>query len=234
MDGKVVGTGFAVGTDLVATNFHVVQQASATANGQTQIGFAALIEVQLQDGQKLPASPHHSVMGKNLQEAIGKDVVILTVTNKILSPLKLGRFADINEGDALYLAGFPLGVKQPIVTRGTLSTKWKTSGYLGQGGERDVAWLDVSMTKGNSGGPVVLVSDEPERDVVIGIANFSLNPFAQSAEELARIAAEFPGNVVIMGVDFKKFAVVVGAALASQSHGVGGCVAIDYLIVPTP
>ena len=33
--GKVAGTGFAVGPDLVATNFHVVQQASAAANGQS-------------------------------------------------------------------------------------------------------------------------------------------------------------------------------------------------------
>jgi len=231
--GKAAGTGFAVATDLVATNFHVVQQASATASGQTQVGFAATIEVQLQDGRKLPATPHPSVTGRNLQEAIGKDVVLLTVGSKTLRALKLGRFADISEGDALYLAGYPLGVEQSIVTRGTLSTKWKTSGYLGQGGTRDVAWLDVSMTKGNSGGPVVLVSNDPDRDAVIGIANFSLNPFAQSAEELAGIAAAFPGNVAIMGVDFKKFAVIVGAALASQSHGVGGCVAIDYLKVPT-
>jgi S1-C subfamily serine protease len=227
--GRAAGTGFAVAPNLIATNFHVVQQISAAPNNQTQVAVASTIEVELQGGRKLSAAPHPSILGKNLQEAIGKDIAILTVPGANLRPLALGRFADIEDGDGLYLAGFPLGVEQPIVTTGRLSTKWKTPGYMGQGGSRDVAWLDVSMTKGNSGGPVVRVSDNPDHDAVIGIANFSLNPFAQTAEELAGIAAAFPGNVAIMGVDFKKFAVVVGSALASQSHGVGGCVAVDYL-----
>jgi|GEM_PF-1667331 len=76
------------------------------------------------------------------------------------------------------------------------------------------------MNKGNSGGPVVLLADDPARDVVIGIANFNLNPFAQRDEELAGVAAAFPCHVVIMGVDFKKFSTLIGAALSSQSHGV--------------
>jgi hypothetical protein len=97
-----------------------------------------------------------------------------------------------------------------------------------------MAWLDNTMNKGNSGGPVVLLADDPARDAVIGIANFNLNPFAQRAEEFAGVAAAFPCNVVIMGVDFKKFSTLIGAALSSQSHGVGGCIAIDYLQLPKP
>lgn len=234
VNGTPAGTGFAVAANLVATNFHVVQQLSAAPGGQTQVAYAAAIQVQLADGRLLPAAPHPSVVGNNLVTALGRDVTLLTVPVNDLKPLKLGRFADVAEGDRLYLAGFPFGIEQIVVAAGILSTKWKAPGYLGQGSARDVAWLDVTMNKGNSGGPVLLLAEDPARDVVVGIANFSLNPFAQRAEEFANVAASFPGNAVIIGVDFKRFSVLIGSALASQSHGVGGCVAIDYLQLPKP
>ncbi len=167
-------------------------------------------------------------------EAIGKDVALLTVSSAGLQPLRLGHFADIHEGDSIYVVGYPLGVEQPIVTRGMLSTKWKTHGYLGQGGDREVAWLDVTMNSGNSGGPVFLLAEDPARDAVIGVANFNLNPFAERATQFAEMSAGFPGNVVIMGIDFKQFSTLIGAALTAQSHGVGGCIAIDYVRIPKP
>lgn len=231
VNGKPVGTGFAVATGLIATNFHVVQQFSAVGE-QTQVGYASNIEVQLLDGRVVTAKPHSSVMGMGLQEAIGNDVALLTIPVKDLRPFKLGHFADIEEGDEVYLIGYPLYVGQPIITKGMLSTKWKTDGYLGQGGSRNVAWLDITLNKGNSGGPVLLLTDDPAQDVVIGIASFNLNPFARSAEKFAKVVAKFPGNIMIMGIDFKQFSMLIGDALASQSHGVGGCIAIDYVRLP--
>lgn len=232
VNGLPSGTGFAVKSNLVATNFHVVQQATATTDGNTQIGYAAKIEVLLPDGRRLSATPHASVLNAGFQAALSKDVALLVVPVNDLKPLKLGRFADASEGDSIYLAGYPLAVEQPVVATGILSTKWKTGGYLGQGGPRDVAWLDVTMNKGNSGGPVLLMADNPVDDVVVGIANFNLNPFAQRAEEFGRIAAGFPGSVVMMGINFGQFASIVSAAMSAQSHGVGGCIAVDYLGVP--
>jgi len=85
------------------------------------------------------------------------------------------------------------------------------------------------MNKGNSGGPIVIIGKELKDDRVIGVASFGLNPFADSAEEFIQIVQTFPGNVGIMGVDFKKFATLIGAALTSNSLGVSGCVSIDYL-----
>lgn len=234
INGIPPGTGFAVARNLVATNFHVVQQLSAGPGGQTQVAYATGIQVQTADGRVLQAAPHPSVMGGNLATAIGKDVALLTVRANDLKPLTLARFADVAEGDRVYLAGYPFGIAQVVVAAGILSTKWSAPGYLGQGGARDVAWLDVTMNRGNSGGPVVLLAGDPTKDAVIGIANFSLNPFGQRAEEFASVAANFPGNAILIGVDFKKFSVLIGEALTSQSHGVGGCVAIDYLQVPKP
>ena len=139
----------------------------------------------------------------------------------------------MSEGDTVYLAGYPFDVELVIITRGDVSAKWKAPGHLGQGEKRGAAWLDVSMTRGNSGGPVVLVADEPDEEVVVGIATTIMSPIAQSAEELVSAVGAAPGNVVMMRVDFKKFLVLMGSAVASQSQGVGGCIAIDYLNVPT-
>ena len=234
VNGSPAGTGFAVAANLIATNFHVVQQLTPGPGGQTQVAYATAIRVQLADGRSLPATPHPSVIGGNLVTAIGRDVTLLAVPVNDLKPVRLGRFADIVEGDRVYLAGYPFGIEQVVVATGILSTKWKAPGYLGQGSPRDVAWLDVTMNKGNSGGPVLLLAEDPARDAVIGVANFNLNPFAQRAEELANVAASFPGEAVIIGVDFKKLSILIGAALAAQSHGVGGCIAIDYLQLPKP
>jgi len=234
VNGTPAGTGFAVAGNLVATNFHVVQHFSPTAGGQTQVAYSGGIQVQVHDGRLVAARPHPSVDGTNLPLAVSRDITLLTVSATDLKPLKLGRFADAAEGDRLYLGGYPFGIEQVVVGTGIPSTKWKAPGYLGQGGTRDVAWLDITMNKGNSGGPVLLLAEDPAKDAVVGLANFSLNPFAQNAEEFAQIAAGFPGQAAVLGVDFKKFSALIGAALSSQSHGVGGCVAIDYVQLPKP
>jgi serine protease Do len=229
-NGQVSGTGFAISeAGLIATSFHVVQHVEAAPQGQPQITYASSIEVEFNDGTKLPATVHESCQNQCFLEALSKDYCILEVKNKNLVPLPLGTFADAYEGAYVYLCGFPLGINQPVVSFGMLSTKWTTSGYLNQGSNREVAWLDLTMNKGNSGGPIVLLGDEPKDDKVIGIASFGLNPFANPAEQLIQIVEAFPGKAVIMGVNFKNFASLVGAALASNSLGISGCVSIDYL-----
>jgi S1-C subfamily serine protease len=161
-------------------------------------------------------------------QALSRDYCLLKTNAQNLFTLPVGNFSDIQEGDNIYLCGYPLGISQPVVARGMLSTKWLAPGYLNQGSSKDVAWLDVTMNRGNSGGPIILLSDQPENDKIIGIATFGLNPFAQPAEELIETAQSFPGSVGIMGIDFKKFSTLIGSALATTSLGVNGCVSIDY------
>ena len=230
ISGQAAGTGFVISeAGLVATCFHVIQHIEAVPNSQTQITYASPIEVVFDDGTKLTATVHESCQNQGFLEALSNDYCILEVTRKDLRPMPLGIFADVCEGANIYLCGFPLGINQPIVSVGTFSTKWTTSGYLNQGSNREVAWLDITMNRGNSGGPIVLIGEEPKDDKIIGIASFGLNPFADSAEKLIQIVKTFPGNAILMGVDFKEFATLVGAALASNSLGVSGCVSIDYL-----
>lgn len=226
---RPAGTGFPVGGGIIATNFHVVQQISEV-EGQTQVGYASDIKVQLFNGRVLTAQPYSSSKGIHLQKAIGNDVALLTIPGQFPNPFQLGYFSKVQEGDEVYLIGYPLSVKQPIITKGMLSTKFKIDGYLGQGGSRSVAWLDINMNKGISGGPVLMLSGHRALDDrVIGIANFNLNLFAQSAEKFAKVTAKFPGDVMLMDIDIKKFSMLIDEALTSQSHGIGGCIAIDHI-----
>ena len=229
-NGQPSGTGFVISSaGLIATCFHVVQHIQAAANGQTQITYSPSIEVEFNDGNKLPGTVHVSCQNQGFLEALSKDYCILEIKSKGLVALPLGTFADIYEGADVYLCGFPLGINQPVVSVGMLSTKWVSSGHLNQGSNREVAWLDITMNRGNSGGPIVLMGKDLEGDKVIGIASFGLNPFADPADKLIDIVQTFPGNAVLIGVDFKGFATLIGAALSSNSLGVSGCVSIDYL-----
>jgi len=230
INGQPSGTGFVVSSaGLIGTCFHVVQHVQVAPNSQTQITYSSSIEVEFNDGNKLPGTVHESCQGGGFLEALSKDYCILEIKSKDLISLPLGTFADVYEGADVYLCGFPLGINQPVVSLGMLSTKWITSGYLNQGSNREVAWLDITMNSGNSGGPIVLMGEEPGGDKVIGIASFGLNPFADPAEKFIEIVQAFPGSAALMGVDFKKFATLIGAALSSNSLGVSGCVSIDYL-----
>lgn len=231
VNGQPSGSGFVVTKDgLIATNFHVVQNIQSSVDGQVNINYASSIEVIFNDGKRLPASVYDTCKtDSDFMEALSKDYCILKVTTKDLTPLTVGSFADAKEGAKIYLCGFPLGIGQPVVSVGMLSTKWVTAGYLDQGGDREVAWLDITMNKGNSGGPIVLFGKDVKDDQVIGIASFGLNPFAKPSEELIQLVQTFPGTARIIGVDFKRFSILIGAALASNSLGVGGCVSIDYL-----
>ena len=227
VNGNSCGTGFLVSDSTVFTNFHVVQQMSATSSGQAQLSFANTIEVELSSGQVVPASVDACCQGAGMPEAISKDYAVLNIAQQALPPFKLGSFVQAAEGSDIYLAGYPLRINQSVVARGMLSTKFSDQGRLNQG-SRDVAWLDATLNSGNSGGPVVLMSDDPDEDVVVAIATFNLNPFASFVDKLDTVVQGFQGSVGFMGIKFGDFSGIVSAALRSNSLGVGGCVSIDY------
>ena len=228
--GQPVGSGFIVHKDgLIVTCFHVVQQLNQGAGNQVHITFAQDIEVELLDGTRKAAQVMTSCQNTGFLEALSKDYAILNINTSGLLAVKIGSFTDVVDGCDIYLSGYPFGIDQSIVASGLLSTKWITAGYFKQGSNRNVAWPDITMNSGNSGGPVLLRGNTYNDDVVIGIATFGLNPFAAPVEEVVSVVASFPGNAVLAGLDIKKFSVLVGQALKSNSLGVGGCVSIEYV-----
>ncbi|MEO6838673.1 MAG: serine protease, partial [Ginsengibacter sp.] len=158
-------------------------------------------------------------------------------------PLRIGQFEDAKEGDEIYSCGYPLGISQQFISKGILSTKWIQTGVWQQSGKqdsitkKDVAWLDLTMNRGNSGGPIIKVGTTSSDDEVVGIADFILNPFAQSSDELLNYLNSLKGgSVSIDGIDFAKMTKLFASAISDNSIGVSGCISIDYLkalLIPT-
>jgi serine protease Do len=225
------GSGYvASSTGDIVTCFHVVQVLTPIPGqpGQAQVSYATNIEVETINGTRLPANIAPSCQGVGMQTAAAADFAILRVAGVNTPPLRLGSFDITPEGAAIYLGGFPFGIQQSVVAAGILSTKWQSPPHLGSGAQRDVGWLDITMNRGNSGGPVLRHATDPAGDEVIGVASFGLNPFAAPMEQIVQIAQDFTGTGVIVGVNIGQFATLVGSALAANSLGVGGCVAIKY------
>lgn len=114
---------------------------------------------------------------------------------------------------------------------GTLSTKWVDTFNVKEFNHpfpRDVAWLDLTMNRGNSGGPIVKMQSNSDDDLVIGIATFILNPYAAEAEKAAYNSIS--GGIDIRGSSFSSaetFALLT-TAIANNSIGVSGCISIDH------
>lgn len=229
--GRPCGSGFVAGAPgQILTCFHVVQNIAPNAADpqQVQISIAAAIEAEAPDGSRFPAVPHPNCPNQNFGSAIASDFMLLSAPELNAPALTVGSYDSIEEGEDIYLGGFPLAIEQPVVARGLFSTKWRTPAYLIQAPERNVSWLDITMNRGNSGGPILRMAEQETDDAVIGIASFGLNPFADDMERIIQIAESFPGGAAIMGVPMKPFFATVGHALSANSLGVSGCVSIEY------
>src|SRR5690606_15167195 len=92
---------------------------------------------------------------------------------------KIGNYKTVSEGQEIYTCGYPFGIEQPITSFGLISSKWQQPIKFNDSLSinRDVAWLDLAMNKGNSGGPILVKTDNPDSDFVVGIATFNLNVF---------------------------------------------------------
>ncbi len=230
VEGAPSGSGFVVAPDgLVATNYHVVMARDHSQPEGEMPGVSAEIKVEFKDGRILEAEALSCVEHSDLWLSRSKDFAVLKVDAQGLQALPLGSLSDVPEGAPICLAGFPLGIDQPVVASGTLSTKWTTDAAFNHSGTREVAWLDVTLNRGNSGGPVVALGVGEHEDCVVGIATFQLNPFAGRAERLADAVRPTGTDLVVPGFSMKELALLTGEALSHNSLGVGGCVSVGYL-----
>jgi hypothetical protein len=163
----------------------------------------------------------------------------------------MGSFADAYEGADIYICGYPLGINKSLVHFGVLSTKatisFSASGNYFfpklDGTKTEIAWLDITLNRGNSGGPVILMGKKPKDDRVIGIISVSIKPLPPDLIELIEtlnrqkyqsspidsLLNPSRGSKGLSDEDMRKFINLVGQGLLNSSLGFGACVSIDNL-----
>lgn len=247
IDGQSNGTGFFTGKDgQVATCWHVIEPALLKDSANKFLGLKKL-EIELNDSTKYEYGIFKYYLNAGNRDAVAFDYCLLGSIKgkpKEFEYFNLGRFSEVNEGDAIYTCGYPLGIKQKFISTGILSSKWKGFNHFTSAGKpdsmlREVAWLDLTMNKGNSGGPVIILGNNPEEDRVIGIASFIITPFGSQLDTLATIASkmkQFGDFGMAMSQNGESYSLgqaesfeLIARSLSANSVGISACTSIDYL-----
>ncbi|WP_161499356.1 S1 family peptidase [Flavipsychrobacter stenotrophus] len=163
-------------------------------------------------------------------------LAIINPKNKKYPFLKMGVYDLANEGDDIYTCGYPLAIQQQFVSKGIISTKYinENNAIAISDGKvvtmpRHESLLDVTMNPGNSGGAIIKIGDTPDKDEVIGIADFIINPIAGIADELT---SKFKGaaGLKIMGVDPNITFAGFTELFKTTSNGISGCISLNHVI----
>lgn len=236
--GQAAGTGFIVSSSgHILTCWHVIAPRFMIDSASKEVKMLK-VEAELVSGEIAELGIHDFLLGEGNRAAVGYDYCLMEPTKPLKSRfsfLKLGSFENVNEGDQIYTVGYPLGIQQQVISSGILSTKWiETVGITGDGRldslSRTVAWVDLTMNRGNSGGPIIKLGKTPVDDEVVGIATFILNPFAADSKALSELSAALTGDFSFGGISQVQVNMLLANAIANNSVGISGCIAIDHFM----
>jgi S1-C subfamily serine protease len=185
---QFLGTGFAVEDgSLIVTNAHVLPKLLDPAQRET---LAIMIPLPDRD------DPSQAQVREAAQVATDgdSDLALLRISGPALPPMKIGRSADVREGQEALFTGYPIGAilgPHPATHRAIIASITPIAIPLSRAGELSpqtirrlaagqfpVFQLDATAYPGNSGSPLY----DPATGEVIGIVN---KVFVQGTKEAA-------------------------------------------------
>lgn len=241
-ESTATGTGFFISENgALLTCWHVITP--AIVHDSLGIRFRKIF-IEMTNGSKIEVGIPLIFFEKERlnEQAVSYDFCILVPTKKInsnFSALKLGDYNIANEGDDIYACGYPLGLPYQFVSKGILSTKFVDTVLLHKNNlpdtkvTRNSALLDLTINKGNSGGPIIRIGRTIDEDVVIGIANFNINPFGSTAELLNNELKNRDNIVLPTGISLTESMKLFSNAIIYSSNGISGCVSINHFLLST-
>lgn len=229
------GTGFVITKKgHIATCNHVIQPAFYRNPVNNGIDSIRVIRAEFRNGDEKEYVVLPEYYGDEYMIGLVEDYIILApreITNQQFDFLKVGQWEDVSEGDEIYTAGYPLQIKQRIISKGVFSTKYDGSRNLQTGNgvkfsrTRKEAWVDLTLNKGNSGGPIILMGKNAKKDKVVGLATFLWNPYANNSLKLSKALNEFEKQNPNLNVN--KLLAYVFEAISKNSLGISGAVPSD-------
>ena len=172
------GTGFIWRADgYIVTNYHVVQNAVEGGGG---------VQVTLADQT---SAIDAAVVGYYPD----KDIAVLRITpplGKTLTPIPLGKSADLQVGQSVFAIGNPFGLDLTLTT-GVVSATGREIQSVTKHPMKNVIQTDAAINPGNSGGPLL---DSAGRLIGMNTAIYSPSGtsagigFAIPADEINRVA----------------------------------------------
>lgn len=238
VDGATSGTGFFVSTfGSVLTCWHVIEPAIIRDSLHRIINLKPILMV-LSSGEKISVGIANYCMQKGLSDAMGYDYCLLSSSKDISTDcLKFGDFDSLSEGEDVYTCGFPIGIEQPFVSKGMVSTKFIDSlNSITNNGKvfkikRYEALLDITLNAGNSGGAIIKIGKTLDDDQVIGLADFIVNPIGDVNENfLINQFSKGVGKYKGEGIDPNSAFIYFTEILSKISMGVSGCISTNHFL----
>lgn len=244
IDNNQVGTGFVVSEKgLIATCFHVIEPAFIRDADNNEIVDIKNIVAKFEDKSQVEIFVLEQFLYDDewYEKGLVGDYIALSPINSLkgFEFLKLGKWADIDEGEIVYTSGYPQRRNERISAIGMFSTKYlrqikpnyskNDSTYT-----VDAARLDVTVNNGNSGGPLIRLGKNSKKDLVVGLISFKLNPNGNQFAEYSKAFYNWANDTSITKTsemkDIKLSLAFLYNAAANNSLGVSGAVPTDGLV----
>ncbi len=186
----ITGTGFFHESGYLVTNSHIVD-------------IKGTIKVTYPDGKETTATL--------VSNDITSDIALLSVDNSSSLALTFGNTLSLNITDELYAVGYSLNLEgESSVTKGILSARRSAGGI-------EYLQTDMSLTTGNSGGPLINDKAEVFGMITYGTENASLG-MAISSESLNSIITKLIETKKVSYIDKERPSNALNTVLIEVGH----------------
>jgi len=150
------GSGFFIGDDgFFLTNNHVISKTIPSADGTLIIIYSKEIFVEI-DKIIYPAT---IIIDENADEPAVYDYAILKVEGAHSAHISIGDFSQVKQGESVMAIGFSSGFDLPTASLGIVSAIFSRESHLNSLHMMNTFLMDAFVTYGNSGGPLIRLSD---------------------------------------------------------------------------
>lgn len=242
-NGTSTGTGFFIHEDgWIVTCMHVVLPYELYTGKEIDLNsISDNMYVETAFGEKIEVEEiYKPIVKSNLDFALALsyDYCILKLKKMPRNGVyiyKLGGLSNIDEGDEIYSCGYPYGIKQQFISKGILSTKWVETLKLhieGLPDKRNVAWLDITLNIGNSGGPIIKLGSSPNEDIIVGYVDFGIPPSGEYINNLKSYSQKLKENnpgMAFLNINFTDMVYSFSSTFTHISQGVNACIDFQHV-----